>query len=116
MIATRKDRQLPCTHQVIGRALHRFDPSHHVRQRVDCAIGMAEVAGDGSRVTGLACRHRTSGKESRVPVAGVFVQIGLMPNTEWLKGTAELTPRGEVVVVDDRLGVTMTEIVKGGVG
>ena len=60
-----------------------------------------EVAGDGSRVTGLACRHRTSGKESRVPVAGVFVQIGLMPNTEWLTGTVELTPRGEVVV-DDR--------------
>jgi alkyl hydroperoxide reductase subunit F len=36
-----------------------------------------------------------------IEVAGVFVQIGLSPNTEWLKGTVLLTPRGEIVI-DDR--------------
>ena len=28
----------------------------------------------------------------------MFVQIGLMPNTDWLKGTVKLSPRGEVEV------------------
>ncbi len=32
---------------------------------------------------------------------GVFVQIGLLPNTEWLDGSVDLSPRGEIVV-DDR--------------
>jgi alkyl hydroperoxide reductase subunit F len=34
----------------------------------------------------------------------VFVQIGLVPNTEWLKGTLELSRTGEVVV--DARGAT----------
>jgi alkyl hydroperoxide reductase subunit F len=33
-----------------------------------------------------------------VALEGVFVQIGLVPNTEWLKGTLELSPRGEIVI------------------
>jgi NADH-dependent peroxiredoxin subunit F len=33
-----------------------------------------------------------------VDLAGVFVQIGLVPNTEWLKGTVELTRFGEIIV------------------
>ena len=33
-----------------------------------------------------------------VELAGVFVQIGLVPNTDWLKGTVKLSPRGEVEV------------------
>jgi len=33
-----------------------------------------------------------------VQLAGVFVQIGLVPNTDWLKGTVKLSPRGEVEV------------------
>jgi len=57
-----------------------------------------EVLGDGKRVTGLSYRDRASGVEHKVELDGVFVQIGLIPNTEWLKGTIGLTPRGEIEV------------------
>jgi len=57
-----------------------------------------EVLGDGNKVTGLAYTDRTSGQSQRVELEGVFVQIGLLPNTEWLKGTLRLSPRGEIEV------------------
>jgi NADH-dependent peroxiredoxin subunit F len=63
-----------------------------------------EIAGDGDRVNGLAYRDRSSGKTQRVELAGVFVQIGLVPNTEWLRGTLELSRHGEIVV--DARGAT----------
>ena len=59
------------------------------------------VLGDGNRVTGLVYADRGGGDAHRLELEGVFVQIGLLPNTEWLKGTVELSPRGEIVV-DDR--------------
>jgi len=61
----------------------------------------SEVIGDGAKVTGLAYQDRTSGEERRLALEGVFVQIGLLPSTEWLSGAVALSPRGEVVV-DDR--------------
>jgi alkyl hydroperoxide reductase subunit F len=57
-----------------------------------------EVIGDGQRVTGLAYRDRQGGGLHRLDLAGVFVQIGLVPNTDWLKGVVKLSPRGEVEV------------------
>ena len=57
-----------------------------------------EIFGDGQKVTGLRYRERDSGVEHAVEVAGVFVQIGLVPNTEWLRGTIDLTKYGEIVV------------------
>ncbi|MFT4247949.1 MAG: alkyl hydroperoxide reductase subunit F [Pseudomonas sp.] len=60
-----------------------------------------EVLGDGSKVTGLVYKDRAGGDSHRVELEGVFVQIGLLPNTEWLKGTVELSARGEIVI-DDR--------------
>jgi alkyl hydroperoxide reductase subunit F len=60
-----------------------------------------EVVGDGERLTGLVYEDRTTGEAHEVELEGVFVQIGLLPNTEWLEGAVELSPRGEVVV-DDR--------------
>jgi alkyl hydroperoxide reductase subunit F len=42
-------------------------------------------------VNGLRYKDRASGEEQRLELAGVFVQIGLVPNTEWLKGTVELS-------------------------
>jgi alkyl hydroperoxide reductase subunit F len=70
---------------------------------VDVVVGAqtTQVLGDGSRVTGLAYDDRASGQAHRLDLDGVFVQIGLLPNTEWLHGTVDLSPRGEVVV-DDR--------------
>jgi alkyl hydroperoxide reductase subunit F len=70
---------------------------------VDVLVSAAttEVLGDGAKVTGLRYDDRTTGEGHRLDVEGVFVQIGLLPNTEWLEGTVELTDRKEVVV-DDR--------------
>jgi len=60
-----------------------------------------EILGDGQRVNGLVYKDRDSGDSHTVELEGVFVQIGLLPNTEWLKGTIELSDRGEIVI-DDR--------------
>ena len=57
-----------------------------------------EVLGDGSKVVGLTYTDRVSGSQERVDLAGIFVQIGLLPNADWLKGVVALTPRGEIEV------------------
>ena len=60
-----------------------------------------EVLGDGQKVTGLAYTDRVGGQSHTVELEGIFVQIGLLPNTEWLRDTVELSPRGEIVI-DER--------------
>ncbi len=72
-----------------------------------------EVLGDGTRVTGLRYTDRPSGDAHEVAVSGVFVQIGLLPNTEWLTDAVELTDRGEVVV-DDRGATSVPGIFAAG--
>ena len=57
-----------------------------------------EITGAEGKVNGLRYKDRATGEEHLVPLAGVFVQIGLVPNTEWLKGTLELTKFGEIVI------------------
>lgn len=57
-----------------------------------------EVTGDGSRVNGLRYTDRRTGESHLVALEGIFVQIGLLPNTDWLKGTVALSARGEIDV------------------
>ncbi|GAB3125473.1 alkyl hydroperoxide reductase subunit F [Novispirillum itersonii] len=57
-----------------------------------------EVLGNGEKVTGLTYKDRVSGDLRSVALEGVFVQIGLVPNTEWLKGALALSPRGEIEI------------------
>lgn len=57
-----------------------------------------EVHGDGSKVVGLSYKDRVSEAMHRLDLDGIFVQIGLVPNTEWLKGVVALSPRGEIEV------------------
>ena len=57
-----------------------------------------EIHGDGSKVNALSYRDRTTEALKRVELEGVFVQIGLVPNTEWLKGTVALSRHGEIEV------------------
>ncbi len=57
-----------------------------------------EVLGDGSKVTGLAYKDRATDEAKQVELAGIFVQIGLLPNTDWLKGAVELSKFGEIVI------------------
>jgi NADH-dependent peroxiredoxin subunit F len=60
-----------------------------------------EVHGDGQKVNGLSYKDRTDDTMHRVDLEGIFVQIGLLPNSDWLRGTVELSGRGEVII-DDR--------------
>ncbi len=57
-----------------------------------------EVQGDGQKVTGLVYKDRTNDELHNVELEGIFVQIGLLPNSEWLKGTLELSRFGEIIV------------------
>jgi alkyl hydroperoxide reductase subunit F len=81
---------------VLQRKLHSLG-------NVDVVVNAltTEVLGNGERVTGLTYRDRATDAIREVPLAGIFVQIGLLPNTDWLKGSVELSDRGEIVI-DDR--------------
>ncbi|MGF6212306.1 alkyl hydroperoxide reductase subunit F [Comamonas sp. 4034] len=57
-----------------------------------------EVNGDGKKVTGLTYKDRTNDEIKQVALEGIFVQIGLLPNTDWLKGTVNLTRFGEIEI------------------
>jgi alkyl hydroperoxide reductase subunit F len=66
--------------------------------RVILSAQTTEVHGDGGKVNGLTYKDRASGELHRIELEGVFVQIGLLPNTDWLKGTVALSSRGEIEV------------------
>ena len=57
-----------------------------------------EITGEQGKVNGLKYKDRATGVEHTVALEGVFVQIGLVPNTEWLKGTVELSKFGEIII------------------
>ena len=57
-----------------------------------------EVTGNGSKVNGLLYKDRNTDEVKRIELEGVFVQIGLLPNTDWLKGTVNLTKFGEIAI------------------
>jgi len=57
-----------------------------------------EVKGDGQKVTGLTYKDRASDAVHDVELEGIFVQIGLLPNSDWLKGSVELSRFGEIIV------------------
>jgi alkyl hydroperoxide reductase subunit F len=57
-----------------------------------------EITGDGQKVNGIRYKDRGTGADHHVDLAGVFVQIGLVPNTDFLKGTVELSRYGEIVI------------------
>lgn len=78
---------------VLQRKLHSLP-----NVRVITSAQTTEVLGDGSKVTGLVYRDRIGHDDHRLELEGIFVQIGLLPNTEWLKGTVALSPRGEIEV------------------
>ncbi|NLJ12707.1 alkyl hydroperoxide reductase subunit F [Denitrificimonas caeni] len=57
-----------------------------------------EVVGDGSKVTGLIYQDRNTEESHTVNLDGIFVQIGLLPNTEWLKDSVALSKHGEIEI------------------
>ena len=72
-----------------------------------------EITGADGRVNGLAYKDRASGKAHHVALEGVFVQIGLVPNTEWLRGTVELSKYGEILI-DDRCATSLPGVFAAG--
>ncbi|MCX7626941.1 MAG: alkyl hydroperoxide reductase subunit F [Methylophilaceae bacterium] len=65
---------------------------------VICQAQTTEITGDGHKVNGLTYIDRATGAIHRIELSAVFVQIGLVPNTDWLKGTVEFNQYGEIVV------------------
>ena len=61
-------------------------------------VQTTEVVGDGQRVTALRYQDRTTGTAHELALSGIFVQIGLRPNTAWLQDTLELSKYGEIVI------------------
>ena len=57
------------------------------------------VAVEGAQfVTGLRWKDTLSGKEELLPVEGIFVEIGLIPNTAWVGSALEKTEVGQIKV------------------
>jgi alkyl hydroperoxide reductase subunit F len=72
-----------------------------------------EITGADGRVNGLVYKDRASGEVHRVVLEGVFVQIGLVPNTEWLRGTVELSKYGEILI-DDKCATSLPGVFAAG--
>lgn len=71
-----------------------------------------EITGN-DKVNGLTYIDRESGEEKHIELAGVFVQIGLIPNTDWLEGTLERNKIGEIIV-DKRSATTIPGVFAAG--
>ncbi|WBY16578.1 alkyl hydroperoxide reductase subunit F [Erythrobacteraceae bacterium WH01K] len=86
--------------EVLQRKLREFD-----NVTILTSARTTEITGDGTRMSGLTYENRETGEMHTLDLAGAFIQIGLVPNTEWLKdGALQLSPHGEIVV--DERGAT----------
>jgi alkyl hydroperoxide reductase subunit F len=80
---------------------------------VICHAKTTEIIGADGKVSGLNYTDRASGESRHIELAAVFVQIGLLPNTDWLKGTVNLSKYGEIEV-DDHGGTNIPGIFAAG--
>ncbi len=71
------------------------------------------VDGDGQQVTSLSYEDRSNGEQKKIQLEGVFVQIGLVPNTEFLKGTLALSPFGEIII-DEKCKTNLSGVFAAG--
>ena len=70
-----------------------------------CNAATTEVRGDGNKTVGLTYTDQKTGESADVDVEGIFVQIGLVPNTDWLKNSdVKLSRFGEIEI--DARGAT----------
>ncbi len=59
-----------------------------------------KVLGDGNKVTGIEYLNRQNNQVETIDLSGIFIQIGLMPNTQWLNDFVELNKMKEIVIDD----------------
>jgi alkyl hydroperoxide reductase subunit F len=93
---------------VLQRKLHSLP-----NVRVITSALTTEVTGDGAKVNGLVYKDRGSDTLHTIELEGIFVQIGLLPNSDFLKGSVALSPRGEVIV-DARGATSMAGVFAAG--
>jgi thioredoxin reductase (NADPH) len=79
---------------------------------IRCGHSIEAIMGD-SRVTGLTLVDMGTGQRSTIGADGVLVQIGLEPNTEYLRGSVALNSVGSVTV-DDRMKTDIPGIFAAG--
>ncbi len=60
-----------------------------------------KIRGDKKKVTSLVCRNRSTGTEEEMELSGIFIQVGLEPNSSLFEGSVEVNKRGEIVVDKD---------------
>lgn len=66
--------------------------------RVITAAETMSIDGDGTKVTSIQLKDRNSGLIKKVELDGVFVQIGLVPNSQIFKNLVELNKYGEILI------------------
>lgn len=69
--------------------------------RIVTNAATTRVLGDNGKVVGLEYRDRATEQVHQQDLAGIFVQIGLVPNSQFLQGVVDMTNRGEIVI-DER--------------
>ena len=74
---------------------------------------VTEIIGDGKNVSGIKVKDRVSGAETVYPVSGVFVQIGLVPNSSLFKDSIAITRSGEIIV-DERCRTSVNGVYAAG--
>lgn len=84
---------------VLQKKLATFD-----NVTIHLSTAITEIKGDGRNVTAVVAKDRNTGESAEYPVSGVFVQIGLIPNTHEFEGQIAMNKRGEIMV--DALGRT----------
>ena len=72
-----------------------------------------KIEGDGEGVTSLIYSDRSTSEEKEVRLDGIFVQIGLFPNTSWLEGIIDLNDRGEILI-DQKGNTSVSNIFAAG--
>jgi thioredoxin reductase (NADPH) len=92
----------------IVHILDKFTASYAMQERVInnpkikiiYSSTLTDITGDGSHVTQATIANQKTGEKYVQPVDGIFVAIGLTPNTQPFKNQIELTPYGYVKVTD----------------
>jgi alkyl hydroperoxide reductase subunit F len=61
-------------------------------------VATKEVLAENSKVTGLTYEDRATGELEQIDLSGIFVQIGLVPNSDFVKNVVETSPNGEIII------------------
>jgi alkyl hydroperoxide reductase subunit F len=61
-------------------------------------VATKEVLAENSKVTGLTYEDRATGELEQIYLSGIFVQIGLVPNSDFVKNVVETSPNGEIII------------------